>query len=143
MTPALTLRRATPDERPLVAASWFESYRRGGSSPNVQFEVYKAGQGGLITRLIDRSEVWVATLPAVPDEVCGWVARVGPVVHYVYVKQAYRRLGIARALVNGTGPRPEWHTHETRPVGRSFAQALGTRYNPWLVHEWLTLPASL
>jgi GNAT superfamily N-acetyltransferase len=124
----LNLRPPTSDERRLMASSWFESYRRGGHAPQVRFETYKVGQGRLIDALLSTREMLVAFNPIEPDEVCGWACFDKQCVHYVYVKQAYRRRGIATALLEGHIFK--YHTHETR-VGRKLAAKLGTQFNPY------------
>jgi GNAT superfamily N-acetyltransferase len=131
--PPVEIRPATLDERRFARASWFSSYRTGGFAPPVGFDVYKAGQGRLIERLEPSCTVLVASAIAVPDEVCGWVAATDRAVHYCYVKQAYRRLGIARLLLEGESRR---YSHETR-AGRILARKLGFKFDPYAVFEAL------
>jgi hypothetical protein len=135
----LNVRQFEPEDRKFVFSSWFESYRKGGCAPEVAFPTYLDGQGHLIERLIgDRAHttILVITPTTIPDEICGWacadVSR--EIVHYTYVKQAYRRLGMARQLVTSLfgSRKPAWFTHETR-VGRTLAGKLGVKFNPYLL----------
>lgn len=132
-TPDILVRTATPDDLRFVHASWFESYRKGGRSPEVGFDVYQREQGALIARLVNSQEVIIAAARAVPDEICGWVCRDRDVAHYVYVKKAYRRLKIATQLCQFRHPLPTWHTHETR-AGMRFAAHVSSRFNPYRIH---------
>lgn len=132
MQAKVQLRLATPADRRFIAASWFESYRKGGHAPEVGFDVYRAGQDAVIQRCMSQGKLVVAAAEAEPDEICGWVCAAPDTLHYAYVKQAYRRLGIALSLFAAVG-QPRQHTHDTR-LGRLFARKTGSRYNPFLLH---------
>lgn len=43
--------------------------------------------------------VYVATLPDSPAEWIGWIASLGDIVAYVYVREAARRMGVASELL--------------------------------------------
>lgn len=130
---ALAIRRATEDDLRFVRASWFESYRFGGFAPQVQFPIYREGQNSVIERCLKTSAVFVAYAAAVPDEVCSWACGEGKLIHFVYTKLVYRRIGIAEKLVHHlireTGPK-RFHTHDTK-AGRGFASCAGTVYDPY------------
>jgi GNAT superfamily N-acetyltransferase len=127
----LAFRIAIPDDIRFVASSWFESFRRGGFAPEVAFSIYQQGQGGVIDARIAHDDVVIATHPDIPDEICGWMvrARVPATCHYIYVKQAYRRRGIATQLASVFDGFKE-HTHETK-VGRHLAAKIGSKFNPY------------
>lgn len=129
--PPLSFREATPEDLRFVRHSWFESYRRGGLAPQVQFEVYKLGQGRLIDLLLQNHGAWIAHHPDVPDEIIGWSCSAGRLVHYLYVKQAYRHYGVARRLLE-EDPYAEF-THATR-AGMHLASRLGLRFNPYALY---------
>lgn len=128
----LRFRPATPADLRFVAHSWFESYRRGGGAPQVRFDTYKAGQGALIDRLLAAAPTTVAFNPIEPDEICGWMCGDRSTIHFVYVKQAYRRMGIARALVSPVLAAGPAFTHATR-IGTSLASRAGLSFNPYLL----------
>lgn len=113
--PNLKWRPAEFADRPFMASSWFESYRKGGHSPEVDFGIYKAGQGRRIDTLLSTRLCVVAYLPEEGTEILGWLCREvkQPTMHYVYVKQAYRRNGVATFLLEALG-RPTDYTHQTR-----------------------------
>jgi GNAT superfamily N-acetyltransferase len=113
--------------------SWFESYRKGGFSPDIGYDLFRPGMDNRIDRLLPRSRVIVASPTAVPDEVCGYIVDEGPVTHYLYVKQDYRRLGLATALLQLAG-KPSLYTHETR-AGRILAAKHQIRFNPFFIES--------
>lgn len=133
MTPDLVIRAPNSDsELRFIRSSWFRSYQKPSG---LAFDVYEQGQGRLIERLLEGCAVHLATPLTVQDEVCGWVCWRGPVLHYAYVKQAYRRLGIAAKLlesIRGAGDVLRWHTCET-VAGRRLVPRSATRYNPYLL----------
>lgn len=119
-------RKATPEDLKIVRHSWFESYRRGGKAPSVRFDFYDHGQNFIIKRALERGVTTVAYAQVAEDEVCGWANQEGDCLHYVYVKQAYRRLGIASELAS----KAKFYSHETLN-GMKFAQKMKMLYNPY------------
>lgn len=126
MKPALQFRKATPEDLKFVRHSWFESYRKGGKAPDTRIEFYDHGQNWIMKQAFRRGQVIVAYATEVPDEICGWTCVEGEVLHYVYVKHAYRRLGIATELAK----KAKFYSQETIP-GMKLAQKLKILYNPY------------
>lgn len=97
------VRGVLPCEMPLVVASWVTSWRRAafpGTRPRQAMHAIRER----IHDVIPSAEVRVATLPDVSRLAIGWAcvewqAQGWLVVWYVYVKQAYRRAGVATALL--------------------------------------------
>ncbi len=133
---ALSIRAATEADLTFVRSSWFESYRHGGFAPQVAFPVYREGQHNIIEGCLRRGRTLVAFATVVPDEVCSWVCVEGSrIIHYVYTKQAYRKMGIARKLVEKASVDSlTEHTHDTR-AGRSLAARIGTKLNPYPLYS--------
>lgn len=127
MTPQLRL--ATFEDLRFVKSSWFDSYWNCYAKKKIEGVIYREEMRAAIERTINPTvRVLVAFFPEVPDEVLGWSATEGDVLHYVYVKGVYRRRGIGRGLVpDGT----LYYTHGTDASGRAFAQKLGLRFNPF------------
>lgn len=121
-------RAARPEDLPFVKDSWFESYRRGGKCPETRFDVYAAGMRALIERLVKETPVQVVYVPGVDDEILAWVCRTDEVLHYVYVKQAYRKRGLAAALV--ALPPVARYTFET-VTGKKMMQRRGVAFDPF------------
>lgn len=127
-----TLRRATPDELTLIRSSWFESYRKGGRCPEVRYDIFRPHQDAIIDALLERSAAWVLTPSSVPEEVCAWLVYQPSTVHFIYTKQAYRKLGFASTLLKAFGPFT-LYSHETLS-GRRLLSRVGASYNPFLLN---------
>jgi GNAT superfamily N-acetyltransferase len=102
--------------RNLIYATWLRSYEASSLMTKlVPREQFFAGHHKVLDGIFARDpQVRLAVLPADTEVVLGWLVREGAVVHYVYVKPAFRRYGIARALL---GDEP-WttYTHHTYPL---------------------------
>lgn len=148
MTEPTTLRRALPAELKLIRSSWFESYRKGGRCPEVRYDIFRPHQDAVIDALLETAAIWVLTPQSVPEEVCTWLVYTPATVHYVYTKQAYRKLGFAMQMLKAFGPFTQY-THETT-FGRRLLSRVGASYNPYLLNAaqpqgaftWQRSPAS-
>jgi GNAT superfamily N-acetyltransferase len=133
MTPLL--RTATEEDLRFVKASWkTDAWKSSSAGKRMSHRVFSDGMDTRIARLIPRSTVYVAAFAEVPDEVLGWACiqstPMGAALHYVYVKAAFRRHGIAKGL---TIDRVRWYTHQTNEAGRAFMESVKAQYNPFLV----------
>lgn len=99
----IQLRSKRDDDRGFIYKNWLRSYR--DSEGWVSNTVYYWHQHRIIDRLWnDPGVVWlVAVSQADPTHIygflCGEQTDAGFVVHYVYVRQVFRRKGVATALV--------------------------------------------
>jgi ribosomal protein S18 acetylase RimI-like enzyme len=113
------IREVTQDDRPLIFATWLRSFKHGSSWPrHIPDRLYFDAHHSVIDALLARSTVRVATPPDEPEVILGWsVVETSPsmsVIHYIYVKPAFRQAGIARALLS-TLPEsiPVYYSHES------------------------------
>lgn len=99
--------------------------------------IYSFEQRQLVARLVTDPDVVVDVLcdQANPDVILGWMASTvstpAPIIHYIFVKRDFRRLGCASALMAHRGITPSGVAffthrppHEFRPdghAGRGFA----------------------
>jgi GNAT superfamily N-acetyltransferase len=100
-------------------------------SKNVPNQIYYDGQHRLIEKLILRSKTYVACDVNDPNQLYGYgVAEVVDgifVVHFIYVKLSFRRMGIGTALLNSFEYQPgslSAFTHWTK-----MAERLHIKYN--------------
>lgn len=130
MTSAIGVRRALPEDMAFVSAAWFESYWKGTArEQGISHPAYKAGQDALIKSIVPRATIDVVYVAEIPSELLAFSVRQGSVVHYVYVKAPYRRMGIASGLTKDVTT----SSHQT-PLGKKFAKARNIRFNPYSIY---------
>lgn len=127
MSLPITIRRAHSGDLAFIYNSWLRSFK-GSRDKHVDADTYFEGHHELIGDLLDSTNTTVLIARPVDDAdtILGWCVKTNDTLHYVYVKEAFRRMGIARALVGEF----KQHTHIT-PYG---IRALGTKastYNPY------------
>ena len=144
MTPYV-IEFATVEEVALILDSWCAGQ---ASQPHqlVDADLFKVEIRARVMRLLATNKCAVARATE-PDAagrrevlawICyGWDVAVGqPIVHYVYVKGAHRRSGIAAALLqSAAGVKPAslwWFTHISPRAGK-IARRFGGLYNPFLL----------
>jgi len=115
MLPVL-IRPAEEGDRPFVLASWADSYLGHaphirswtGPDPELQREMVRAYRRRL-SHATEVMEILVASHQEDKGVLFGFVARDFqvdleiPVMHYIFVKEPYRGLGIAKRLMEGAG----------------------------------------
>lgn len=91
----------TEAARNWILSSWLRSNHDGGNGfwRSATDQVYWFNQSLLASKLLRESETLIATLAGEPDLFVGYVVWQRDVLHYVYVKAAYRRDGVASRLL--------------------------------------------
>jgi hypothetical protein len=108
-----------------ILNSWLLSFRNSPFAKNLTNEKYYSAQQPICIHLMNASTILVACSPEEPKQIFGYIvaqpapnAVEGAWVHYCYVKNLYRRMGIATSLRAGLNiPGPTAVTH-WRPVCR-------------------------
>lgn len=136
-----------PTDRNFILSSWIKSYRRAPSARILDPMLYSREQHALVCRLLDRSTVMVAVDPLGATTIHGWVVatpraheRELSTVHYTYVKDRWRRLGVGKMLLDSVVPErrtsPLFFTHQA-PGGMDELLARLAPFgifNPYRIH---------
>jgi GNAT superfamily N-acetyltransferase len=129
----LAFRPVTDADVGLVYSSWLRSYwdARPPQVWDIPRETYfsDAGHHGVVTRLLARSVVTVAHAPDDPDEVYGWICVGARGLHYVYVKELWRRKGVATRLLDGAPVGVA--SHMTKAFRDGPGKRLALLFNPY------------
>lgn len=138
MSLPVVIRAMEPLDTPFVFSSWLRSYR-ANSDMRVSQSLYYAGHHEVIEGLLKAPgvEVVVASPEGDPNTILGWCCRGQGVVHYVYVKEAFRRMGLAKMLVGEFSQ----HSHITR-YGEWALGKHPSEYNPYLATNRTRRPVS-
>lgn len=121
----LQISQMTEKDSKFILSSWSRSYWENRVGPDMEYQAYRAGHACYMNNILKRSNVLVAKFAGI-DEVLGYAVRDGQSLHYVYVKQPYRRQHIATALANDCSV----YTAYTK-IGQKFAESLNMKYNPY------------
>ena len=98
----VVVRPATESDHAFVMDSWLRSFGKGRTwiFRGVQGDRFYSGHRRVLGEILDRSVVMIACLQEVPDAVLGWVCVEAECVHYLYVKNKYRRKRVASELLS-------------------------------------------
>ena len=120
------IRDATDKDLAFITSTWMQSYY---PQCGLGFDDYKHFQNKLVKGLLSRSYNLVACDDSDHNLIFGWVSYDeylnDPVVHYIYVKALYRRMGISKQLmaeVMGNDKDYYYYTH--KPEKPSILKAL-------------------
>jgi hypothetical protein len=119
---------------PLLFSNWCNQIRK--QSPFNTFTPEEFSQHRFIIHsLIDRCGVTLACRPDDEGFVYGWICGADPVLHFIYVRNTFRCLGIGSTLMRlafpGFKERTIYYTHPTKAM-RHFAPRWNAKFNPYL-----------
>lgn len=136
MTPTpiagVSLRHDDTGDYEFILNSWLQSYRDGATGSQLARRMsadrYFSDEGfkGGIIRALTSGTVTVACDTDDPETIYGWACHDGDVLHYVYVRSAWRRKGLGRTLAET----PKWASCWTEAFTRLGVPA---RFNPYLM----------
>lgn len=150
-TDEILIRRGVIGDVPFVTNSWLTSFRKSAYTWGVGNSEYNAFHHKLLEALVPQSMLVVLCNRNNPDQILGWAVYQKLegdvlVLHYVYIKFAFRRNGFARCLVDEImdheRPRAVIWTHRTEigaKIQKNLPELSSWRLNPYLMY---TLAAS-
>lgn len=96
------VRFANPSDINFITSSWLKSFRDGYFNGTVSNRVYYNQHHKILESLVPRASVLVACNAEQPDQIFGWICFEvldrHLVLHYLYVKDAFRQIGMAQKL---------------------------------------------
>lgn len=135
----IAVREIFPEEHNFVLNSWIKSGYRSRQMESVAKEIYTLNQHEIITSLLVRSKVLVAQELDKPENLYGYIVYDYIdgifVLHYAYVKQFFRGLGVFKTLLDHADFKCEhagFYTHHTK-ICDKVMQNLNMLYNPYLL----------
>lgn len=122
------------DARNLIFATWLRCMEANSpAAKHIPRDVFFAEHHRVIERIFEREPtVKLAVLPDDPSVVLGWSVSEPGVLHFVYVKPAFRKYGIGAALVAHI-ERPFTFTHWTYILRDLHSKVVGNTFNPYKV----------
>lgn len=129
------IRDASEADVPFIFNSWLKSYRNASLCRSITNPVYFTFQHQLIEELLKHSFVKVVHTASDPNQLLAYLVYSEvegiKIVHYAYVKHAFRNMGICSMLLQDAAIAGGFYTHET-PSGARAAEKRQLVYNPYL-----------
>jgi hypothetical protein len=117
----VAFRAMTAADVPFVMDTWSKCWRVSpwaGTIPNNRIhEIVRETVAGLLSR---GARVEIACAKSDPDKILGYTCHEhlpeSTVIHWTYVKDPYRQMGLATELIERNAPQgtPRYYTHRTR-----------------------------
>lgn len=134
------LRLADKEDVGFIFNSWLKSYRNSLFAKPISNTVFFAEHHKVIEKLAKTSQILVACNKEDPAQIYGYACaeRVDGVfvLHYIYVKQHFRRFGIGKLLLNSFDHNFEEeaavYTHHTK-IAEKLAAKYSLVYHPYLL----------
>lgn len=134
----IELRLNTPADESFIYDSWLKSYQEQNRDfKRMGIRTYYAGYKKILMGILDSALVVIACNPDDKDQIYGFIVAEADadIVHYLYVKYTFRKLGIARRLLLNVHPelreKPLIHTFANPISDKKQSEYLLT-YNPFL-----------
>lgn len=131
------VRKATEADVPFIFNSWLKSFRSSVTAKSISNPVYFDFHHKTIEKILQKSDVVVLCDAADPSQVFGYLVHQDidgvRVLHYAYIKFAFRGIGLCNLLLKEANISKEnggFYTHDTH----NSAKVLGPKfvYNPYL-----------
>lgn len=139
-TDKVQVRRGLPGDFNFIISTWLRSFKHASYfAKRIQNAIFYRFHHNLCTRLLARSQVFVACDRVDPNVIYGWLVTEkfegNDVVHYVYVKAPFRRMGIAATLLVGASVDPNTlvFSHWSYAVDKLLIKYPKMVYVPYLV----------
>ena len=136
----IQLRLAKPEDINFIVSAWVKNYRHSQFAQFIPDEIFYSAHKGLVLKLIETQRTVIAVNPEDPEQLFGFLCYNELdkfyVTHFLSVKKSFRRLGVAKRMLEETGlhdGRPHVASHRTsafealcRKIDRPYI------YNPYL-----------
>lgn len=127
----IVFRDGIEHDYPLIFASWLKGLYYGNQLyGDIPSELYYAVYHQVVEQLLKTAKVKIAALKEDPDVILGYSVYDGNTLHWVFVKNAWRGIGLGRDLIP---PELSTITHLTK-VGRAIWKSKHPTacFNPFL-----------
>lgn len=135
----ICLRMSNTNDEPFIFNSWMKSFQSSPFANGLAPELYFKFQHKLIEEVFGCHMIKVAHHADDPNQIFGYIAYEYSepqtvVIHYCFVKQAFRKMGIAKQLWTAVvGELTSiYHTHQNENTKPAALRKLRTTYNPYL-----------
>ncbi len=134
----IEVRQAILDDLPFIFSTWLRSYRHSSQfAKKISNTTFFTWHHRAIERFIERGgRVLIAHAVGEPDVILGYLCAESDnsIIQYVYVKKAFRKMGIAKELFKNSGINNNAQfTHWTLDTSWIIKKLTELTYNPYLL----------
>lgn len=117
--------------------TWLNSYRNSEIGLKCGTTVFFDNYRFVLDQIFEKSKILIACLPDNEDVILGYASAAKPdTLHYVFVKEAFRRLGISNALIAAHElSEPAIAITHTNEFCRHIAKKKHLYYNPFKLYQ--------
>ena len=137
----LKIRLAEDKDMAFIHGSWLKSYRNNGMAKDILNEVYFDNHRKIIESLQAKGAIYVGHPDGEPDLLMGFVAiDDAKILHYVYVKQTFRKMQVAQTLIKKFIPDFTVKLTEVTHIPKNARAAMikfKLCYNPYYLYKEL------
>lgn len=133
-----TIREARPEDLAFIYATWARNYRYDSAIGRLcQNGVFFQEYNQVIDNILDQPDttVWCAVKPDDENVIFGYLVSQPGIAHYCFVKEIFRREGIARSLLHFGEDNIKEYTHKTFFIGCFIQQFPVLTYNPFHLYK--------
>lgn len=133
------IREAKGSDLNFIYDTWLKSYRNSVLASQCGDAVFFSHYRFVIDKLLHDCKPLIACLPNDEDVILGYlVAQAPDTIHYLFVKEAFRQLGIGNALIThqNLSSDPLTLTHIS-PFCKYIARHKHVYYNPFKLYQTL------
>lgn len=132
------IRKMNDEDRSFIFATWLRCYKH--DSPLTKYirrDLFFARHKAVIEKILASCEVDVACDGNDKDLIFGYIAHEKGIIHFVYVKEPFRKLGIAKKLWQGVKNYKDCQTsHLTYSLLDLWtANIINCEFNPYLLGD--------
>lgn len=132
-----TIRQANGDDISFIYATWLNSFREDSDRGyECRKSIFFAEYNLVADRILEdlNTEILVACSPENQNVIFGYLVYEPGIIHYAYVKELFRKLGIARSLFIAAET-PKVITHKTRTIKPILRKHDEIIYNPFILYK--------
>lgn len=125
-----------PDDRNFIINSWLQSYYGCSATHHIKRQQYYIGQRDIINNILESPITKTIFIRPIDweDGIIGYVIYNSNTIHYFYVKNVYRKMGLASKLLDTITKLEDikYISHFKEPHTRFYVEKYNLTYNPYL-----------
>lgn len=131
-------RSATPNDIPFIYSSWLKSYKHDSLfGKSIRSSTFFNNYKEVLDNLLSNSDILICYFPEDKNVILGYMVYSSNILHYSFVKQAFRRYGIARSMYNHLfkDDLKIIYTHFTQYLNSFIDKFTNFEYNPMILYK--------